>query len=149
MKALLCVSTTLAILVSSTFVRAEDKNPKPAPLVRLNSAAVKDGKLTGLAMQSVTKFIDQTVTKIIEGKAVDITMKVAVVETANVAVEYSLKNTKATTAEGKMIAADDLAALVKEAEVVAVFPTASKPSDEAVKKMPKGTVLIEILAEKK
>lgn len=145
----ICVCTLFALASALGSIRAEDKNPKPAPLVQLASASVKDGKLTGIATQSVTRVIDRTVTMLVDGKPVTVTKKVPVVETVNITVEYAMKNTKATTVDGKEIAADDLAAMVKDAKSVAVFPTASKPTAEALKKMPEGTVLIEILAESK
>ena len=149
MKAMLCVSAISAILMSFATLRAEDNNPKPAPLMMLSAASVKEGKLTGITTQIVTTYTTQIVTKIVRGQTVTETVIVPVVQTKDITIEYSLENTKATTVDGKAIAAADLAAMVKGAKVVAVFPAASKPAAEAVKKMPEGTVLIEMLAEKK
>ena len=104
--------------------------------------------MTGVTTQTVVENIPETRTEIIDGKQVNVTVFVPVLKTVQVTVTYTLKNAKATSPDGKEIAADDLVAKIKDAKVVVVFPTASKPSERAIKSYAEGTVLIELIEKK-
>ena len=147
MKVLLWSAFALVLALPPVTLRAEEKAPKPAPLVRLTSATVKGDELIGNSTVTTQEFVPQIQTQIVDGKAVNVTVLVPVLKTFQVTLSYPLKNTKATTLEGKEIAADDLAYSVKDV-TVAVFPTASMPTEKQRKDFPKGTVFIEIHEKK-
>ena len=148
MKAFLAAALVSVFFLAASHLRAEDKPAKAEPLVQLSSASVKGGELTGNSFQTVVELMSRTVAKIVDGKPVTVTENFQVQKTVVVITAYSLDNTEATSRDGKAIAADDLAAKVKAAKIVAIFPTASKPSAEARKKFDADTVFVERIDKK-
>jgi len=148
MKAFLTAALVSVSLVAAASLRAEEKPAKAEPLIQLSSATVKDGELIGTSFQIVTQFVTENVTVLVDGQPVTMSRNVQVQKSLPVVTTYSLKGTEATTRDGKAIAADDLAAKVKAAKIVAIFPTESKPTAEARKKFGADTVFIERIDKK-
>ncbi len=151
MKALLCATLALAGAWSPPSVRSEDKPDKPvppAPVVELNWAAVKDGKVVGTSMKTTVEYLTRTQFRVVDGKTVTEILMMPRATTMALLLSYPLKNAKATMRDGTEIAAADLAAKVEGAKTVAVFPTESKPSAEAMMNFAEDTVFVELLEKK-